>query len=585
MTERRTSLPPRLPSRPAPRPLLGPSLRSRLVPLLLSLVLLPLAACGAPESRPAEGPVAEDVEAALEGGSESFGHARWDRLLAEGTEDGFVDYVHFQRHRSELDAYLERIARVDLAALAPSHLEALLVNAYNAYTIRTILEHPEVSSIREIDGVWTERTHLVGGHELTLDEIEHNLLRPYFRDPRVHFAVNCASVSCAPLPPWAFHGDSLDAQFDRRTRDFLRSGGNVRLEAGERAGTGGDRRAATGGEGDGGEGDGGGGTLLLSRYFDWYGEDFTGEGWSPRAETIPLFVAEYTRPEVARFIREAGGDPPVRFMEYDWSLNAAVRPDPALAGTTRAGSGSSDPPSDAGWVATLREWVAGFGPAAPIVYGLVYVLATVLFVPGSAITIGAGVAFGLLWGTVLVSIASVTGAALAFLAARYLLRDRVESWVEGREKFRIVDRAVGREGWKIVALTRLSPLFPFNLLNYAYGLTAVGFRGYVLASWIAMLPGTLLYVYLGAFGAEVASAATGAASWGRTALQALGLLATLGVAVLAGRIATRALREAAEEGDAGDEGGGAAAPASAAPATVDPATEGPGEDRAGAPRP
>ena len=212
----------------------------------------------------------------------------------------------------------------------------------------------------------------------------------------------------------------------------------------------------------------------------------------------------------------------------------------------------ADPVSGSDWVADLRGWVAGFGPAAPVVYGLAYVLATVLFVPGSALTIGAGVAFGLLWGTVLVSIASTVGGALAFLLARYLLRERVESWVEGREKFAMVDRAVAEKGWRIVALTRLSPVFPFNLQNYAYGLTGVSFRGYVLASWIAMLPGTLLYVYLGAAGVQVAAAATGAASWGQTALQLLGLAATLAVAVVAGRIATRVLREAADE----DEGGG-----------------------------
>lgn len=214
--------------------------------------------------------------------------------------------------------------------------------------------------------------------------------------------------------------------------------------------------------------------------------------------------------------------------------------------------GFAAPVSGSGWVASLREWVAGFGPAAPLVYGAAYVVATVLFVPGSALTIGAGVAFGLLWGTVLVSIASTVGAALAFLLARYFLRERVESWLEGRERFELVDRAVAEKGWRIVALTRLSPVFPFNLQNYAYGLTGVGFRGYVLASWVAMIPGTLLYVYLGAAGVQVAAAATGTASWGRTALQLLGLGATLAVAVVAGRIATRALREA---GAVEEEGG------------------------------
>ena len=508
---------------------------SRTAPVAAAALLLAgalAAGCGAPSSRALEGPAAGEVRAALDSGDRAFTHRRWDELLERAVREDGIDYRLLQRERDRLDAYLERVAAADLASLAPDHLKALLINAYNAYTVQAILEHPGVASIRDIDGVWTETTREVGGHGLTLDEIEHRLLRPFYRDPRIHFAVNCASRSCAPLPPRAFSGDSLDAQLERRTRAFLRDSARVRVEDG---------------------------TLLLSRYFDWYGSDFTREGWSPRAETIPLFVARYGRAEVARFVRERDGRPPVEFLPYDWSLNAATRPatDGADAG---ASAEEPDGAAGSGWVADLRRWVDGFGPAAPLLYGLAYVVATVLFVPGSALTVGAGVAFGLLWGTVLVSVASTVGAALAFLAARYLLRERVARWVEGRRKFEVVDRAVGEKGWKIVFLTRLSPVLPFNLQNYAYGLTKVSFPGYVLASWVAMLPGTLLYVYLGAAGAQVAAAATGAASWGRTAVQVLGLLATLGVAWMAARIATRALREAADEeaaGEAEGAGGGA----------------------------
>jgi uncharacterized membrane protein YdjX (TVP38/TMEM64 family) len=549
----------------------------RLVGLLAAVLLAGLGAataCGAPASQAVEGPVADEVRAALDSGRASFEHARWDSLLAAGVRGGLVDYPYFQRHRATLDAYLERVAGADLASLASEHLKALLINAYNAYTVKTILENPRVASIRDIDGVWTGTTHTVGGHELTLDQIEHNVLRPFFRDPRIHFVVNCASLSCAPLPPWAFGGDSLEAELEERTRTFLRDSANVRVEDG---------------------------TLMLSRYFDWYGDDFTGEAWTPRAETIPLFVARYARTDVAELVAAGDGEPPVRFLPYDWSLNDAVPPDPSLAGAAvapdtapaRPASGDADtgrgtdpagrptdedpaagdagPPSGEGWVATLRREVRAFGPAAPLAYGAAYVVATVLFVPGAPLTIGAGVAFGLLWGTVLVSVASTVGAALAFLVGRYLLRKKVEGWVADRPRFRLVDRAVGEQGWKIVALTRLSPVFPFNLLNYAYGLTRVGFGGYVAASWAAMLPGTLLYVYLGVAGAEVAEAATGTADWGRTALQALGVLATLGVVVLAGRIATRALREAADGAGVGDGASGAGGSG----------TGGDGADRAG----
>ena len=120
----------------------------------------------------------------------------------------------------------------------------------------------------------------------------------------------------------------------------------------------------------------------------------------------------------------------------------------------------------------------------------------------------------------------------------------LERWLARREKLGAIDRAVREQGWRVVLLTRLSPVFPFNVQNYFYGLTAVSFRGYIGASLIGMLPGTLLYVYIGAAGAEVAAAAGGAASWGRTALLVAGLLATLLVVVLVTRVARRELEKA-----------------------------------------
>ncbi len=439
------------------------------------------------------GRVAEDVMASLEEGTRTFDHGAWDRLLAEGTKDGLVDYRYFQDHAGELDAYLAEVAVVDAAGLSPSHLKAFLLNAYNALTIRSILGNPEVTSIRQIEGVWSAVRHRVARHELTLDEIEHNLLRPFFRDPRIHFAVNCASMSCAPLPGWAFDGDALDAQLEERARFFLSDPENARIE---------------------------GGLLVLSRYFDWYGDDFVAEDWTPRAESIPVFVARYAGPEIRSAV-DSAGITGVRFSDYDWSLNAVRPPTPTAADEgDRSGSG--------GVVGWLRRRVGGFGMAGPVVYGLAYVLGVVLFIPGAPLTIGAGVAFGLGVGTLLVSAASTTGAALAFLLARYLLRGRVERWVSGHERLAAVDRAVEHQGWRVVALTRLSPAFPFNLQNYAYGLT--------------MLPGTLLYVSLGVAGVELASAATGAASWGTTTLRVLGLAATVTVVVLITAAARRELK-------------------------------------------
>ncbi len=486
------------------------------------LLVLGVSACGAPDSEPATGQVAEDVRASLEGGTRTFDHGTWDRLLAEGTKNRLVDYRYFQDHAAELDSYLAEVAEADAAGLRPSHLKAFLINAYNALTVRSILEVPGVTSIRQIDGVWSKIRHRVARHELTLDEIEHNLLRPFFRDPRIHFALNCASMSCAPLPGWAFDGDALDAQLEERARLFLSDPVNARVE---------------------------GEHLVLSRYFEWYGDDFVAEGWTPRAESIPLFVARYAGPEIAAAVNSAGITG-VRFSDYDWSLNALRPPTP-----TAADDGDRSGPE--GVVSWLRRRITGFGMAGPVVYGLAYVLGVVLFLPGAPLTIGAGVAFGLGVGTVLVSLASTTGAALAFLIARYLLRGRVERWVSDHERLGAVDRAVKHQGWKVVALTRLSPAFPFNLQNYAYGLTGVPFFQYVLASWIAMLPGTLLYVSIGAAGVELALAATGAASWGVTTLRVLGLAATVTVVVLITAAARREFKAIEAEVGRSPEGVGA----------------------------
>ncbi|MFQ5718831.1 MAG: VTT domain-containing protein [Acidobacteriota bacterium] len=494
--------------------------------LLAALIMAAgAAACAAPASRPARGPVSDAVKAALSGGQDTFEHDDWDRLLAAGSHDGLVDYRYFQAHRGELDAYLDRVARAGLSTLRPGQLEALLINAYNALTIRSILDHPAVSSIKEISGVWSAATHRVGGFDLTLDALEHNVLRPFFRDPRIHFAVNCASRSCAPLPGWAFDGKLIDEQLDARTRAFLMDPSHVRLQDG---------------------------VLWLSPYFDWYGGDFTADGWSPRARTTALFIASYTGGAIETFVEKHDGDPPLAFLDYDWSLNASVPPDPA--DPVAAGA-----PPATGFVAKLRDVITSWGPAGRIVYVAAYALMTVLFVPASPLTVGAGVAYGVVWGTVLVSIGSVTGAGLAFLVARYLLRSRVARWVEGNQRFAAIDRAVGGAGWKIVGLTRLSPVFPFNLLNYAFGLTAVGFWPYLLTSWVAMLPGTILYVYIGAAGANLTDeAVTGTADWTRTVPQVVGLLATLVVTILITRIARRALHEAAGDIEAAPDAPGPA---------------------------
>jgi uncharacterized membrane protein YdjX (TVP38/TMEM64 family) len=191
------------------------------------------------------------------------------------------------------------------------------------------------------------------------------------------------------------------------------------------------------------------------------------------------------------------------------------------------------------------DWIRNLGALAPVAFIAIYIAATVLFIPGSILTIGAGVIFGVVRGSIYVSIAATLGATAAFLVGRYLARNWVASKIEGNAKFKSIDDAVAKEGWKIVILTRLSPAFPFNLLNYAYGLTRVRLRDYFFASWAGMIPGTILFVYIGSLTGDLAQVAGGgekrpAASW---VLYAIGFLATLGVAIYATRIGARALKE------------------------------------------
>lgn len=188
-------------------------------------------------------------------------------------------------------------------------------------------------------------------------------------------------------------------------------------------------------------------------------------------------------------------------------------------------------------------WIRGLGFWGSGIFIVIYILATVLFLPASLLTLGAGAIFGVFWGFVCVSIASTLGATAAFLLGRYLARGWVEGKIAGNETFKAIDEAVAGEGWKIVGLTRLSPIFPFNLLNYAFGVTQVSLKDYFFASWIGMMPGTLMYIYLGSVAKDLATIgtqeqSTTPAQW---FLRIVGLIATVAVTVYVTRIAKKAL--------------------------------------------
>ncbi len=142
----------------------------------------------------------------------------------------------------------------------------------------------------------------------------------------------------------------------------------------------------------------------------------------------------------------------------------------------------------------LREWIEGLGAWGPVAFLALYVVAVVAAIPGSAITVAAGALFGSVLGTILVSIGSTVGAGLSFLIGRYFARGAVEGWLGANERFRKLDRMTERHGAVMVALARLVPLFPFNLVNYGFGLTRVPFWTYLFWSWLCMLPGTVVYV-------------------------------------------------------------------------------------------
>lgn len=191
------------------------------------------------------------------------------------------------------------------------------------------------------------------------------------------------------------------------------------------------------------------------------------------------------------------------------------------------------------WLAAAVAWTANNRDVAGAAFVGLYVLATVCFLPGLPLTLAAGAIFGVATGSVLVSIGSTVGATAAFFIGRTIGREWISRRISAWPRFRAVDRAVESRGFLIVLLTRLSPAFPFFLLNYAYGVTAVRPREYVLGSWLGMMPATIAYVYAGSLAASVTQALSGQAELGVTSwvLLGLGLVATIAVTVLVTRIA------------------------------------------------
>lgn len=192
---------------------------------------------------------------------------------------------------------------------------------------------------------------------------------------------------------------------------------------------------------------------------------------------------------------------------------------------------------------SILAWIQNLGPWGAIAFTGIYVVSAVFLISGAVLTLGAGILFGVVKGSIYVSIASTLAATTAFLIGRYLARGWVAKQIESKPKFKAIDAAVAKEGWKIVGLTRLSPIFPFVFLNYAFSLTKVSLRDYVVASWIGMMPATVMYVYIGSLAKNLASLGAGtqqadALQW---AIRIIGFIATVAVTLYVTKIAKQAL--------------------------------------------
>jgi hypothetical protein len=214
-----------------------------------------------------------------------------------------VDYRELAANRSALDRIVDELGRVgesEESGWPRMDRFAFWINAYNLLTLRSIVDHYPIrgswfsrgprNSIRQIDGVWTKTKWRVAGRQVTLDDIEHRILRPQFADPRVHMAINCASEGCPPLRSEAYVGAALDRQLDEAARRYLADEHGARVS---------------------------GGKLLVSSIFDWYGSDFAAAG-GDAAAGVRAFVARYGPPEIAAVAKSAA---PLSFLPYDWSLN------------------------------------------------------------------------------------------------------------------------------------------------------------------------------------------------------------------------------------------------------------------------
>ena len=268
---------------------------TRLLTLLLALALI---GCGSPKANKLEAPITQQLEQGIRSGSERFDHAAWNTTLTTWVDakTGRVDYAGLKKDRAGLDGYVASLSTVDLRKLPRDEQLALLINAYNAFTLTLIIDHLDgLKSIRDLPSPWDTPAYTLGGHKVSLNDIEHGLIRPIFKDPRIHFAVNCASIGCPPLANRAYTGPELDAQLTEAARRFATDPAYVEVKDD---------------------------ALHVSKILDWYGADFTDPAFKGRASSVPTWLMPVTSEEVRAFIDSKGDAPTVTFKDYNWNLNA-----------------------------------------------------------------------------------------------------------------------------------------------------------------------------------------------------------------------------------------------------------------------
>lgn len=276
-------------------------MKSKTVPRVL---LVPLLMACTPALAPASVPTAQEAPASTPAPFD-HAHAAWDMILRQRVAKDAFDYAGLKADRAAFDAYVARLEAVtpeELAGWTQPQRFAFWINTYNAFTVQKVIDNYPLKSIRKLDGALSIRTvfdsefipmrrlHPKGkDDDLSLNDVEHGILRERFKDARLHAAINCASASCPPLRNEAFVADRLDAQLDEQMRAFVNDPTRNRIEAGARE-------------------------VSLSEIFKWFSDDFERDAGSVRE-----YLARWLTPEKAAAVREAK----IRYLDYDWDLNDA----------------------------------------------------------------------------------------------------------------------------------------------------------------------------------------------------------------------------------------------------------------------